>query len=49
MFEAIHSLQGEATKKHHQGMKGLRKGRKEVKNENVMDMIHHQNFSGFDI
>lgn len=27
MFETIHSLQGETTKKHHQGMKGFRKGR----------------------
>ena len=25
MFETIHSLQGETTKKHHEGMKGLRK------------------------
>ena len=33
MFEAIHSLQGETTKKHHQGMKGLRKGRKEGSEE----------------
>lgn len=30
-------------------IKGLRKGRKGVKNEDMMDMIHHQNFSGFDI
>jgi len=49
MFEAIHSLQGETTKKHNQGMKGLRKGRKGVKNEDIMNMIHHRNFSGFDI
>jgi len=49
MFETIHSLQGETTKEHHQGVKGLRKGRKGVKNEDIMDMIHYQNFSGFDI
>jgi hypothetical protein len=41
MFETIHSIQGETTKKHHQGMEELRKGRKGVKNEDIVDMIHH--------
>lgn len=47
MFETIHSLQGETTKKHHQGMKGFRKVRKVARNEDIVDVIHDRNFSGF--